>query len=70
MTVCNHSDPAFPNIFTGRENWFTPDEKEIKKAMRYYYENRDIIDRTSGLKNAEKYSYANIGNIIKELLNV
>ena len=70
MTVCNHSDPAFPNIFTGRENWFTPDEKEIKKAMRYYYENKNIINRAAGLKNAEKYSYTSVGNIIKELLNV
>lgn len=70
MTVCNHNDPAFPNIFTGREHWFTPDEKEIKKAMRFYYDNDKNIDRSAGLKHAEKFSYENVGMVIKELLNV
>jgi glycogen synthase len=70
MTICNHSDPAFPNIFTGLEHWFTPSEKEIKKAMRYYYENKDKIDRSAGIKYAEKFSYENVGTIIKDLINV
>lgn len=68
--VCEHSDPAFTNIFTGRESWFVPDEEEIKSAMRYYYENKDLIDRTRGLKEAQEFSYENVGNLIKELLNV
>jgi len=68
-SVCNHSDPAFMDIFTGREEWFTPSESEIKKSMRYYYENRFKIDRTAGAKTAEKFSYKNIGNLIKGLLN-
>lgn len=67
--ICEHSDPAFPNIFTGRESWFIPDEEEIKSAMRYYYENKDSIDRTKGLASAEEFSYASVGNKIKELLN-
>lgn len=68
-SVCNHSDPAFPNLFTGREEWFVPSEREIKKAMRYYYENRDSIDRTAGIKQAEKFSYNSVGQQIKEALN-
>lgn len=68
-SVCNHSDPAFMDIFTGREEWFIPSESEIKKAMRYYYQNRFNIDRTAGAKMAEKFSYQNVGNCIKELLN-
>jgi glycosyltransferase involved in cell wall biosynthesis len=68
-SVCNHSDPAFMDIFTGREEWFTPSESEIKKSMRYYYENRFNIDRTAGAKTAEKFSYKNVGNLIKGLLN-
>lgn len=70
MTICNHSDPAFPNIFTGQEHWFTPDEQEIKRAMRFYYENRNNTDKEAGLKHAENFSYETVGNKIKELLNV
>ena len=68
--VCEHSDPAFTNIFTGRESWFVPDEEEVKSSMRFYYENKDLIDRTRGLKEAQEFSYENVGNLIKELLNV
>lgn len=67
--VCNHSDPAFKEIFTGREEWFHPSESEIKKAMRFYYENRHNIDRSAGLKQAEKFSYQNVGKLIKDTLN-
>jgi len=67
--VCNHSDPAFPTIFTGREYWFTPSEKEIKKAMRYYYEHRSSIDRTQGLNRANNFSHEAVGQIIKDILN-
>jgi hypothetical protein len=67
--ICNHSDPAFMDIFTGREEWFIPSESEIKKSMRYYYQNRLNIDRNAGPKMSEKFSYQNIGNLIKGLLN-
>jgi glycosyltransferase involved in cell wall biosynthesis len=66
--VCNCPDAAFPHIFTGREEWFCPSESQTKKAMRYYYENRDNIDRSAGLKQAEKFSYEKIGTKIKEYL--
>jgi glycosyltransferase involved in cell wall biosynthesis len=68
-SICNHSDAAFPDIFTGREEWFTPSESEIKRMMRYYYENRDKIDRDAGLKQASKFSYESVGQIIKDALN-
>jgi len=38
--------------------------------MRFYYENRDTIDRSRGLMDAEEFSYANVGNTIKGILNV
>jgi glycosyltransferase involved in cell wall biosynthesis len=68
--ICEHSDPAFPNIFTGRESWFIPDEEEIKSAMRFYYENQNNINRNRGLEYAQEFSYENVGNLIKGLLNV
>ena len=67
-SVCQHKDPAFQHIFTGKEEWFCPSESEIKKAMRYYYNNSADIDRSAGLRHAEKYSYENVGAQIKEAL--
>lgn len=67
-SVCDHSDPAFPDIFTGKEEWFTPSESEIKKTMRYYYENRETIDRSAGLKNASRFSYQSVGNLMKDAI--
>jgi len=69
VDICNHGDPAFPELFTGRENWFTPSEKEIKQAMRFYYENRDNVDRSIGLKRAEDFSYVNVGRIMRSAIN-
>jgi len=68
-SICNHSDPAFPNLFTGREEWFTPSEQEIKKAMRFYYENKDSIDKQAGIKQAAEFSYEKVGQKIKDALN-
>jgi glycosyltransferase involved in cell wall biosynthesis len=67
--ICEHTDAAFSNIFTGRESWFVPDEEETKDAMRFYYENRDTINRNKGIEIAQKFSYQSVGNMIKELLN-
>jgi len=64
--VCNHSDPAFGHIFTGREEWFHPSESEIKKAMRFYYDNR--ITSIDGIKQGEKFSFEKVGKIIKDTI--
>ena len=69
LAVCDCPDAAFPEILTGRELWFDPSEVEIKKAMRYYYENRHAIDRQAGIKRAKEFSYESVGNKIKEFLN-
>lgn len=67
--ICDHSDPSFPELFSGNQHWFIPSDIEIKKAMRYYYDNRNEINRQDGLKRAEAYSFENIGNLIKDSLN-
>ena len=67
--VCDCSDASFPDIFTGREDWFTPSEAGVKKAMRKYYEQRhEGADGSAGLEQGEKFSYENIGNRIKGYL--
>ena len=67
-SVCDTGDSVFPQLLTGREDWFTPSEVEIKQAMRYYYENKDNVDRTAGMKTAEQFSYKSVGNLMKEYL--
>lgn len=68
-SVCQQQDAAFDFIFTGREEWFVPSEREIKRAMRYYYENRDNKNKDVGFEQGRKFSYENIANKIKESIN-
>lgn len=67
-SICNHRNPAFPDLFTGHNHWFVPNELEIKHAMRYYYDNRGVKN-TDGLKQGEKFSYPSVGRLIKDTLN-
>jgi glycosyltransferase involved in cell wall biosynthesis len=67
-SVCTYGDPAFLDTFTGKEEWFIPSESEIKKAMRFYYDNRNAIDRSHGKQQAEKFNYVNIAKLIKDTL--
>jgi glycosyltransferase involved in cell wall biosynthesis len=65
--ICNCSDSAFRDMFTGKDYWIKPDEKAIVEAMRFYYNNRK--DRSSEcIKQAKKYSHLNIGKKMKEQL--
>ena len=75
-SVCKCSDAAFPDIFTGREFWFQPCEKQIRSQMRKYYESfkTDSIKhkreaKIAGLESAKRFSYELIGNQMKEMLN-
>ena len=70
---CQCSDIVFPDTFTGRECWYVPCELELKKIMRFYYENRtnDELNqrKIQGLNQAKKFSYETIGNLIKGFLS-
>jgi glycosyltransferase involved in cell wall biosynthesis len=69
-SICQCEDAAFPDIFTGREYWFQPCEKSVREKMRFYYENKDKKKNVvAGLTRAKEFSYENIGNKIKEILN-
>jgi len=68
--ICDHSNPALPFLFTAKEEWFVPSESEAKKAMRYYYENRNKEQYAkAGLLRAKDFNYTNVVNIIKEHLS-
>lgn len=76
FSVCKCSDAAFPDIFTGREYWFQPCEMGTRKQMRQYFESwkkNPVIyknrNQAAGLKRAEKYSYDNIGKLMKDIIN-
>lgn len=67
--ICNHNNAAFNNIATGRETWFEPDDKEIMKSMRYYYENKDKINREEGWDQACKFDYDNVSKMMWKAIN-
>ena len=74
--VCKYPDPAFPDLFTGREFWFHPCEKQIREQMRTSFDSwkKDPItyksrNQAAGVKRAENYSYDNIGKLMRETLS-
>ena len=67
--ICNQQDGAFNHIFTGSEYWFTPSEKTISEAMRYYYDHRDQKDKTNAYLFGSMFDYKIVANKIKESLN-
>ena len=75
-SCCKSEHAAFPDLFTSKEYWFQPCEKQIREQMRKYYESwqKDPIsytqrNRVAGMKQVEKFSYENIGKILKDQLN-
>lgn len=75
-SCCKSNDAAFPDLFTSKEYWFQPCEKQIREQMRKYYESweKDPIsfgqrNRAAGMKQVEKFSYQNIAKVLKEQLN-
>jgi hypothetical protein len=66
---CTHSDPAFNDLFTGKESWFIPSEYEAQKAMRLLFEKRGTIDINAGLNRGREFNYETIGSLMKDLLN-
>jgi len=69
--TCQCSDSAFPDMFTGREYWFNPCDMGIREAMRLYYNKRGEKKqkKIAGLTRAKKFSYENVGNLMKGFLN-
>jgi len=61
-------DSAFPFVHTGNDAWFQPNEIELRKKMRFYYDQRGKIDKSNSIKQAKKFDYATVGTRVKELL--
>jgi len=75
-SACECSDSAFPDMFTAKEFWFQPCELEIRKQMRKSYDSwkKDPIsykrrNKLAGFKQAEKFSYQNVAEKMKEAIN-
>ena len=76
LTSCKCSDSAFPDMFTARECWFTPNEKHIRSMMRFYYEDwkkdpkrSKRLKQAAGLARAKQFDYLMIGRQMEVLLN-
>jgi glycosyltransferase involved in cell wall biosynthesis len=67
---------GFEDLYTGREDCISINVRMLQKAMRKIYHlasnsDSEYLDlQKRGREIAEKYSYGNIGNKIKEALNV
>ena len=65
---------TFNDIYTGHENWWAIDINDLRKAMRRIFElwKNDPAAysemQRAGQEDVKKYSYENVGNIIKEQL--
>ncbi len=76
LRACKYPDPAFPDLFTGRELWFQPCEGKIREQMRTSFNSwkKDPVsykarNQAAGVKQSEKFSYENIGKLMKEIVN-
>ncbi len=66
---CNASDRPLPNIYTGREVWNIPKQKEVSEAMKKYYELGVREKSSKGLVKGKEFSFTKVGQIMKELLD-
>lgn len=67
---CFGIDDTFADMYTGYESVWAVDVSALRKAMREAYENRELREQkaVNGRNRAYEYSYARIGNIMKEAL--
>lgn len=72
---CVCSDPAFPELFTGREMWFVPCEKHIREVMRDEFNRWQadpseyvINQKKAGIGMARNFTYEVIGSKMKKRL--
>lgn len=64
---CNSKGAALNDIYTGKESWAIPSERQAIQAMRSYYTN-PINSTVAGMKRGASFSYTNVGQKMKELL--
>ena len=76
FSLCMCRDADFPDMFTAREYWFQPCEKQIREQMRKYYNeykknpiSYKMKTQAAGLESVKRFSYENIGQKMLEVLN-
>lgn len=72
-SVCECSDAAFPDMFTGKEHWFEPCHKSIKNEIRKRYEEWRGADRVptsikERMNRSNKFSHKTIGKQMIEYM--
>lgn len=60
---------TFNNYMTGFDSWASIDKCSLKNCMRQIYERRDRFNPNEIKNTIKRFSYENIGNLIKRLLN-
>lgn len=70
-TPCYGAVDTVSELYKGNDNWFDVNILELKETMKRVYFNKDgcvTLRRKNGLKSLEKFSYENVGRIIKNTL--
>jgi glycosyltransferase involved in cell wall biosynthesis len=76
--VKSHEEPVtyakapLIDIYTGRETWNRIDILALRKAMREAFEDRKLLKQKgdAGREHVKQFSYEQIGNKMKDLINV
>ena len=71
---CFGAIETLPNLDTSESSWQDIDVNQLSKVMRYMYSNLSDPDNKQRIgsmciKESQKYSYIEVGNIMKEALN-
>ena len=70
LQPCMTKEAPLPDIYTGRERWQHINIQQLMDSMREAYQNKDAYKLKSKkcLEDFSKYSYEDIGSLIKDLL--
>jgi glycosyltransferase involved in cell wall biosynthesis len=73
LSPCFGHTDSFPDLYTGSELWFEPNLSQLISSMREAYhqwtDNQLEDKRQSAQKRALVFSYDNVGQIAKQLLD-
>ena len=64
---CNNRGAALSDIYTGKESWAVPSERQAIDAMRSYYTHPSNT-KVAGLSRGQNFSHKIVGAKMKELL--
>lgn len=69
MKIASCANLELAKLRSKKDIWFQPNEIELRKAMRFYLENKDEIEKSQCIQRAKMFDHEAIGKKLKEMLN-